>query len=114
MEGSGLSGDIRVVRSVPVRLHPNRTDTSWPEEYAVRAAPPLPPSPIVPRASVDGPWRLLGHVRGDPSRIGRWLIFPQPCLGRLADDSHAWSFDDGVAELVEAWRQLPSFRRETG
>ena len=108
MEGSGISGELRMVRGIPLRVWPNRTDTSWAEEYSVRAAPPLDSVMLKPRR-VPGPWVPVGRLFEDRMHLGKWLIrYERDVDGGLAtrgEDEPCLSFDDSLGEMADRWRQ---------
>jgi hypothetical protein len=87
-----------------MRIRPNRTDTSWAEEYTVRAAPPLKAVLGVPRR-VRGPWTLIGWLLGDRVFLGKWRIKYGLAVEAPAGDEGARSFDDTLGELADAWRR---------
>ncbi len=103
MEGSGLSGDPRFVRGVPVRVVPNRTDTSWAEEYTVTAAAPL-ESCLARPVGIQGPWTTIGRIVTDRQHFGRWLVQIEPVIAP-APPEVGESFDDSVGRLADAWRE---------
>ena len=73
MQGSGVSGDVRIVRGVPLRLRQNRDDTSWAESYTVRATTPL--SALgVKQTEYKGPWEEIGVVRPEPLGSATWTV----------------------------------------
>ena len=104
MEGSGISGEVRIVRGVPLRVRPNRTDTSWAEAYSVTAAPPLRASAAKPKR-FRGRWIAIGHLLEDPFRRGRWRINYEGEVELSAESEPPQSFDDSLVLLADAWRR---------
>jgi hypothetical protein len=102
MERCGISGDVRVVRGVPIRLTQNREDTSWAEEYSVEAAPPLSQVGMMPR-KFAGPWQPVGRLVGEGASRWRVMYLPSLGAGELADGLH--SFNDALGELAGLWKE---------
>ena len=99
-----MSGEVRVVRGVPLRIRPNRTDTSWAEAYIVTAAAPLKASAAKPKRFL-GPWMAIGRLVEDPFRRGRWQINYEGEVELSAEVEPPQSFDDSLVLLAEAWRR---------
>ena len=106
MQNSGLSDEVRIVRGVPLRLRQNRDDTSWAEEYSVRATTPLPPLGVKPKV-FDGPWEQIGVVRPEPAGSATWTVtFSRDLEGQhpRQGPERSRSFNDALGALAERWR----------
>jgi hypothetical protein len=103
MRHSGISGEVRVIAGIPLRLAQNRDNTSWAEEYVVEAGASLRVVGMKPRR-YRGPWRRIGSLRGDQSPGARWRVVYLPAA---ADDDVAEpeTFNDGLALLVGRWKE---------
>lgn len=102
MQGSGVSGDVRVVRGVPLRLRQNRDDTSWAEAYTVRATTPLSALGVKPQV-YDGPWEEIGVVRPEPLGSATWGVTFRDGLDTNPPET-GYSFNDALGVLAERWR----------
>lgn len=103
MQHSGISGEVRVIAGIPLRLAQNRDNTSWAEEYNVEAGPPLRVIGRKPRR-FRGPWQRIGALRGEPRPGARWRVVYFPAAAN--DECRGTeTFNDGLALLVGRWRE---------
>ncbi len=107
MEGSSVSGAVRIVHGVPLKLQPNRDDVSWAQEYHVVAAACFEDSPDARcNQFVDGAWESIGSLTQVGSPHAAWRVTYGPSPHGLACISHPQTFSDGLYELADHYRAL--------
>jgi hypothetical protein len=107
MEGSSVSGAVRIVHGVPLKLQPNRLDVSWAPEYHVVAAACFEDSPNARCDDfVDSPWEPIGSLTQVGSPHAVWHVTYGPPPHGLACISRAQTFSDGLYELADHYRAL--------